>query len=729
MSQSFSGNKGSVIISNSFNTTAPDARPEILAWLSPLEPQIRHQDVRNRRISHVGDWLLQTEQFRSWGGDNLQDKAKNATLFCYGDPGAGKTFISSLLIDKLCDQARGRNVSVACFYFDHAARKEQTPTRVLGALLKQVVGGLESIPEEIVTAFEDQKKVIGGRGLELSEIVAKLQDITCSRLTFLCVDALDECPVEYRVQILDSLQQILQKSPATRLFLTGRPQVGREVERYFGGRVQVVPIKPSREDVIGYIRARLSMDPNPDAMDSGLEEEILKSIPEKISEIFLLVSLNVEAILGEITVYGRRKKLKAMTNGSGLGDAYGAMLDRIKAQGGEKARLGMAVLMWICHVERPLRADELCDALGVEIGSPDLNPDNVPSIAILLSCCQGLFTVENETSTVRLIHLTLQEYLSTRSDLFGRAHTVITETCLTYLNSHQVKSLSGNTSRVISVITQGRPFLQYASLSWGAHAKAELSDSAKLLALKLFDDYDNHVSIKLLVYGLSDHFPHITFNRREFSPFNGLHYSSFFGTVQIATALMERKTYEINQRDFSGFTPLTWAARNGQEEMVKLLLRCEDVNPDEPDKCGRTPLSYAAQKGHEGIATLLLRRQDVNPDSLSDFNRTPLSCAAQEGHEGIVALLLRQDANPDTIDIFYRTPLSYAAQWKREGIVALLLGRQDVNPAIVDWGGRRPLDRAIASGYEPVIKLLRAHKALNPRASHSHEGDQPPYQL
>jgi len=74
-----------------------------------------------------------------------------------------------------------------------------------------------------------------------------------------------------------------------------------------------------------------------------------------------------------------------MTDGLRLGDAYDATLSRIKGQGGEKARLGMAALMWISHLERPLRADKLCHALGVRIGLPDLDGDNVPSIGTLIA--------------------------------------------------------------------------------------------------------------------------------------------------------------------------------------------------------------------------------------------------------------------------------------------------------------------------------------------------------
>ena len=154
-----------------------------------------------------------------------------------------------------------------------------------------------------------------------------------------------------------------------------------------------------------------------------------------------MASLNIEAILHEPTIYRRREKLNKMTGGLELGDIYGATIERIRAQDGGQSRLGMAALMWISHAERPLQADELCHALAVEIGSADFNTSNVPSISTLVRCCQGFITVDKEASTVRLIHFTLQEYLSAHHNiLFSRSHSTIAETCLTYLNSQQVKA-------------------------------------------------------------------------------------------------------------------------------------------------------------------------------------------------------------------------------------------------------------------------------------------------
>jgi len=96
-----------------------------------------------------------------------------------------------------------------------------------------------------------------------------------------------------------------------------------------------------------------------------------------------------------------------MQHGLGLGDAYGATLDRIKAQGGAKATLGMDVLMWITHSRRPLREDEICHAIAIQIGSDDLNPGDIPTISTLPGCCQGLATIDKGTSTIRLIHYTI----------------------------------------------------------------------------------------------------------------------------------------------------------------------------------------------------------------------------------------------------------------------------------------------------------------------------------
>jgi len=190
--------------------------------------------------------------------------------------------VSSLVVDRLRLQ---QNIALGCFYFDFAARRGQTATSVLGCLVKQMVNRMERIPEEISWAFQEQKKDIGGCAPQLIDMVKMLQALTSSQPTYMCLDALDECEAAQRVRLLDSLKEILQRSPRIRIFVTGRPHIRAEIEKRLAGRVTSVSANPTRGDIITYLRVRLGEDETPDAMDESLRADILKKIPEMISEM------------------------------------------------------------------------------------------------------------------------------------------------------------------------------------------------------------------------------------------------------------------------------------------------------------------------------------------------------------------------------------------------------------------------------------------------------------
>ena len=231
-----------------------------------------------------------------------------------------------------------------------------------------------------------------------------------------------------------------------------------------------------------------------------------------------------------------------MTDGLRLGDVYDATIKRIQAQDGGKSKLGMAALMWISHAERPLQADELCNALAVQLGTTDFDTSNIPSMSTLVSCCQGLITVD-EASTVRLIHFTLQEYHLSRPNIFSKPHSTMAEICLTILNSPQVKALS----TCPSPDTRNAHFIEYFSVYWGVHAKIELSDYTISLALEPLKANYSQISTKFLIAHVDD----FLLRRSDGLPvFSGLHCASFFGIVEVVAGLIEMGCYDINEQDF-----------------------------------------------------------------------------------------------------------------------------------------------------------------------------------
>ena len=447
-----------------------------------------------------------------------------------------------------------------------------------------------------------------------------------------------------------------------------------------------------------------------------------------ISCRFLLVSLNIDAILGEVTIRQRRKKLQEMTLGGGLSDAYTATLTRLKAQRGYKSVLGLKVLMWVMYSERPLQAQELCHALGVEIGSVDLDLENVPALRTLVSSCLGLVTVEVSSSTVRLVHFTLQEHLSRDPTLFQSPHSAVAEVCLTYLNFGCIRDLSPTLPRAPATTS----LLEYASVYWGRHTRRGMTEGVKILSLRLLGRFDEHISAQLQLLQCSrDRDSGLYFDgTRGPTGFTGLHGVAFFGIAGIVPGVLEMKEWDINAYGCMGMTVLTWAAARGHEEVVKMFLGREDANPNQADtKYGQTPLSWAAENGHEGIVKILLEREGVNPDHVNtEYGRTPLSLAAEKGHEGIVKMLLEQEGvDPDRVDTKYGgTPLSWAAENGHEGIVKMFLERKDVNPGQPDTEyGRTPLSWAADNGHEGVVKILLERKDVNPDQADTKYGRAP----
>ena len=462
------------------------------------------------------------------------------------------------------------------------------------------------------------------------------------------------------------------------------------------------------------------------------------------------------------TSLARRKKMlqKVATTGADLDSAYTQTLQRIRDQKGDRSRLGIEVLMWVSHAERPLGIDELRYALAVEMGSTDLDPDNIPPQDTVLGSCLGLAVVDAETSTVRLIHYTLQEYLSSPG-IMPDAHKTLGQTCLTYLNYKQVKELPAK-----KILTfEDMPFLQYSSLHWGSHAKVELPDRAKSLALEPLNQAGNHISATLLVEQISALLVKRVGYPHSFSlPYHlwpALHCASYFGIIEVVTALMERGGCDINQNDCMGFapfihaawqgdegvvqllltwddinldkpdnnggTPLWWASYYAHVGVVKLLLARDDINPDKPDKGGQTPLWWVSFHGYEGVAKLLLARDDVNPDKPNNDGVTPLWRASSIRHEGMAKLLLtRDDINPNKPNSDGETPLWWASSNEHEWLVKLLLARNDVNPNKPDMRGVTPLAQACNRGHEGIVKLLLKRDDINPNMNMPQYPDQTP---
>ena len=188
------------------------------------------------------------------------------------------------MIDSLCDQAGKEDIAVVGLYCDFLTQQEQTTTNIMGAILKQLVGR-GGIPDYLREAFQKAQKEFGGRGLRLANLIRMLKIAIASLpKAFICLDALDECLPKHLPELFKSLEDIVWECPRTRIFLTGRPHVKEDIQRYFSQAVEI-PISPNTDDIRNYVEMRLDSDTESEAMNKELRTDIVRIILEKISDM------------------------------------------------------------------------------------------------------------------------------------------------------------------------------------------------------------------------------------------------------------------------------------------------------------------------------------------------------------------------------------------------------------------------------------------------------------
>jgi len=100
------------------------------------------------------------------------------------------------------------------------------------------------------------------------------------------IDPLGECDTVVQIfRLLDSLKEILEKSPGAGIFVTGRPHIRPEIETRVPRQAASVSVGPTTNDVARFLRFRIREDETPDTIDSCLEADIPDNTPENISEI------------------------------------------------------------------------------------------------------------------------------------------------------------------------------------------------------------------------------------------------------------------------------------------------------------------------------------------------------------------------------------------------------------------------------------------------------------
>ena len=245
----------------------------VAEWLSTSDYPAQQSDLIIRCQEGTGQWLFRSTEYQAWL-DGV-----GSTLYCPGIPGAGKTMITSIMINKLQQCFRGDGkVGIAYVYCNYKRQKEQTIYHLMASLLKQLIQQQPHLPVSASILFSQHagKKTRPS----LDEISSALRAVFQGLLrVFIVMDALDECSDKDKTRSM-FLKEIaeLQAQRNVCFFATSRfvPDITAE----FKG-VVTLEIWATDEDVRLYLDDHMSEMPACVTRNQALQElvqaEIVKS--------------------------------------------------------------------------------------------------------------------------------------------------------------------------------------------------------------------------------------------------------------------------------------------------------------------------------------------------------------------------------------------------------------------------------------------------------------------
>jgi hypothetical protein len=254
-------------------------RVAILDWLTPIDYAPQQSDFIERRQVGTGQWLLDSPELQKWIHQN------NQALFCPGIPGAGKTILTSILVDELAIRfGNDESIGIAYIYFNFRREDEQKAEALLASVLKQLAQRRPLLPKELTNLYKDHKD---RRTRPLFDKLSKtLQSValSCSRL-FIILDAIDECPTSNccRSRFLAEIFKLKDKYGAN-IFATSRPI--QDIAQEFNGST-ILPIRASAADVRRYVQGHISHLPSFVQRNSDLQEEIKSKITKTVDGMYV----------------------------------------------------------------------------------------------------------------------------------------------------------------------------------------------------------------------------------------------------------------------------------------------------------------------------------------------------------------------------------------------------------------------------------------------------------
>ncbi|PVH68540.1 hypothetical protein DL98DRAFT_599436 [Cadophora sp. DSE1049] len=385
-----------------------------LLTTDPRDDKRRIENTKGGLLRDSYRWILDNLEFRQW-----RDDERSRMLWIRGDPGKGKTMLLCGIIDEFKESTSAASASrsyLLSYFFCQATDDHlNNATAVLRGLIYLLAKQQPALLQHIREKYDDTGKALfvdNNSWFALSEIFINILHDPSLKLTYLIIDALDECTKD--LQLLTTL--IVNTSSISRvkwlLSSRNKPDIERWLRLEESQRQLSLELKENASQVSRAVDAYIDHYFSQMTAFGHVipDQNQLRDILQRKSEgTFLWVALVIHE-LREAEVWEAWDIVSEAP--AGLVDLYRRMIEQIRKQVRGKPELCRSVLSAVTTTYRPLHVSEL----GVLAGLPTNISSSYVTIATIVKLCGSFLTIRDRV--VYTVHQSAQDFLSKDSFIF-----------------------------------------------------------------------------------------------------------------------------------------------------------------------------------------------------------------------------------------------------------------------------------------------------------------------
>ncbi|KIL93374.1 hypothetical protein FAVG1_03354 [Fusarium avenaceum] len=462
---------------------------EIKVKLQSPEYQINHEiSTESRGESQSGQWIFKHSKFEPWYDSSTLG---SMVLYINGIPGAGKTTLMSTIIDRLLKEKRssGSGTSVVYFYFKYSYTRVHNG--FLRAILEQLINQNTTLSGQLFDDISD----IEGENLRKTERLQHLvkEALETSRISFLVLDGLDECPKDETEQTIKWLLSILEEQSAgstLRIIFSGQRDgvLDRLLKPYPSIPLDVSTTPAHAQDINRYCAEFCTRIQEEFDMSLELRHEILTKVMEGAQDMFLYARVVLHNLMNQATLSDLKKELQPGTFPKGIEDAYNRVVARVLEGPVPRQKRTLQLLGLIVAAQRPLRWREIQGFFCIDPSLGEIEYENKRLRKSCKDLCGALVDVHQDMSEssvsedlIRIVHPTAKSYIIQKNIInLSLEHAKLSRFCSEYLTSRPFKAGIGHEQIACYAASGYYGFLDYAVQNWYQHAGYFIEVSDKL---------------------------------------------------------------------------------------------------------------------------------------------------------------------------------------------------------------------------------------------------------